>query len=383
MLISPSSNNGSGSGTSSGPGRRPIKLRAACTQCNIAKVKCSGERTGCERCQNLDLQCGYVESRVGKVPGVRARKRSVHQQAGLPRSNSQGNFPVQPAQMGGSAGGSSSSTLENSDPIQQWATDSNDRGSDLDSLDSASNMHMSRQQVHQLTSTSELAPSTSSSEFVMPEMEFDIDDLLRYPLEHAHYDVTPTATPAIVEQDARRRAELDSQCVLVCCQIASELESYMVADIKSLRIVLEIVRKGVKRLNDAVGLQQGSRNFRCMAMFGVIMYQIIELLESGCACFLDTTSGRKDSITVQIQGMLPGLALGGFGMDPEEQSSWRSHIVLKEIQHTSEVLQRIKRLMAVGESGQEQASSTPEDRERCFVDLEMRLKILSDRVSSP
>ncbi|KAF1998242.1 hypothetical protein P154DRAFT_604180 [Amniculicola lignicola CBS 123094] len=378
MLIANRGGSGSGSGVGSVSGRtRPIKLRAACTQCNAGKVKCSGEKTGCERCRNLDLQCIYMESRVGKVPGVRARKRSVHQHINIPRPDHNGNFAISQSMNGPP----SASTLlsDGNDSLVHWATDSNGHGSDIDLLE-----RTLRQPDDQMTESSELMPPSSiDSELILPEMDFDIDDLLRYPNEQSQYDSSPTALPVNEEQDGRRRAELDSQCVLVCCQIASELESYMVADIKSLRIVLGIVRKGVERLNDAVGLQQGSRNFRCMAMFGVILYQIIELLESGCACFLDKTANRKDSFAVQIQGMLPGIALGGFGMDPEEQSSWRSHIVLKEIQQTSEVLNRIKKLMAVGESGASKGPSTPEEREKCFVDLEIRLKALSEKVASP
>ncbi|KAF2259673.1 hypothetical protein CC78DRAFT_620824 [Lojkania enalia] len=54
---------------------KPPKLRSACNQCNAAKVKCSGEREGCTRCVNLRVQCIYVESRVGKVQGIRTKRK--------------------------------------------------------------------------------------------------------------------------------------------------------------------------------------------------------------------------------------------------------------------------------------------------------------------
>ncbi|KAF3483152.1 uncharacterized protein GIQ15_02476 [Arthroderma uncinatum] len=52
---------------------KPVRWRSACNQCHSAKVRCSGERTGCSRCSNLQYECVYAVSRVGKVPGIRAR----------------------------------------------------------------------------------------------------------------------------------------------------------------------------------------------------------------------------------------------------------------------------------------------------------------------
>lgn len=43
-------------------------------------VKCTGEREGCARCKTLQSECIYTESRVGKVPGIRARAKKPEQQ---------------------------------------------------------------------------------------------------------------------------------------------------------------------------------------------------------------------------------------------------------------------------------------------------------------
>ena len=40
------------------------------------QTKCSGERSGCSRCSTLGVDCIYVESKVGRVPGVRAKKKN-------------------------------------------------------------------------------------------------------------------------------------------------------------------------------------------------------------------------------------------------------------------------------------------------------------------
>ncbi|KAL4967838.1 Zn(II)2Cys6 transcription factor domain-containing protein [Aspergillus stella-maris] len=57
--------------------KRPPKLRAACNECHAAKVRCSGEKTGCQRCSNLHLKCAFSISRIGKVPGKRSKANRV------------------------------------------------------------------------------------------------------------------------------------------------------------------------------------------------------------------------------------------------------------------------------------------------------------------
>ncbi|KAL4784202.1 hypothetical protein BJX76DRAFT_367837 [Aspergillus varians] len=57
--------------------KRPPKLRSACNECHAAKVRCSGEKTGCQRCSNLRLKCAFSISRIGKVPGKRSKVNRV------------------------------------------------------------------------------------------------------------------------------------------------------------------------------------------------------------------------------------------------------------------------------------------------------------------
>ncbi|KAL2830905.1 hypothetical protein BDW59DRAFT_158339 [Aspergillus cavernicola] len=41
------------------------------------QVRCSGEKTGCQRCGNLRLKCAFSISRIGKVPGKRGKANRV------------------------------------------------------------------------------------------------------------------------------------------------------------------------------------------------------------------------------------------------------------------------------------------------------------------
>jgi hypothetical protein len=331
-------------------------------------VKCTGERNGCERCQTLQLSCVYLESRIGKVVGSRARQRSVQQQSSgnqYPPDNNRGvdtsrSRATETRAIPTSTSTNTSTFMGHSNG--QWMAASSTSSSGIDSsLGTARDLNQGAQEQ-------------SGTDLFLAPIDFDIEDMLNCSSGSAEFGYYSSPQAESTEDEAKRLAELDSQCVLLCCQVATELEGCKVANVKSLQIVLEIVKKAVERLADLVRLQQESRNFKCMAMFGVLAYQIIELLEGGCASFLDE-SPAQSSFASQVHGMLPGLSFGYLTMGPKEQSSWRCHIVLREIRQTSELLQKIKKLSAVGERAQS-------DRERCFDDLENRLKALSDKVTS-
>ncbi|KAF2201384.1 hypothetical protein GQ43DRAFT_471834 [Delitschia confertaspora ATCC 74209] len=264
----------------------------------------------------------------------------------------------------------------------QWTMDSNSNGSEMDALEAKNvqHSHHSDSQFHNPSGPISRY-SISSEAPIRASLEFNMEDLLRYPLDQAPYEVDHAASDSSTESDSKKRAEMDSQCMLVCCQIASELESYIHADIKSLRIILDIAKKGSDRVNDAMTLQQGSQTPRCMAMFVVVLYQIIQILESGCSCLSDLAN-QKSTVSTQINGMVPGLSLGGFGMEPEEQVFYRSQLVRKAIQQVSELLLKMKKLSGIGESGSNMNANTPEEREKCFADLESRLKKLINMVSA-
>ncbi|KAI1309818.1 hypothetical protein F5Y03DRAFT_58557 [Xylaria venustula] len=47
--------------------KRPSKLtRLACVNCRISKLKCSGEKEGCQRCRTKDIDCGYPRPPKGR-----------------------------------------------------------------------------------------------------------------------------------------------------------------------------------------------------------------------------------------------------------------------------------------------------------------------------
>ncbi|KAJ4153662.1 hypothetical protein LMH87_010142 [Akanthomyces muscarius] len=55
----------------------PRRLRSACNQCHASKVKCSGEKTGCQRCESLGYKCHFEISMVGRHSHKRRRRKTT------------------------------------------------------------------------------------------------------------------------------------------------------------------------------------------------------------------------------------------------------------------------------------------------------------------
>ncbi|KAI1478697.1 hypothetical protein F4774DRAFT_384749 [Daldinia eschscholtzii] len=61
------------------------KKRLACDNCHISKVRCTGELSGCQRCERGNKTCHYSQSNMGRTPVDRAnrkRKSSVPKSLG-------------------------------------------------------------------------------------------------------------------------------------------------------------------------------------------------------------------------------------------------------------------------------------------------------------
>lgn len=176
------------------------------------------------------------------------------------------------------------------------------------------------------------------------------------------------------------RIEVDSHCVLACTEIINDLERYVLAELKALDLCLAVVRQTVDDLRRLVDTQQASRNVRCMALFSVIAYQIIELLEVGCAAFLSESEGGPERVVSQRlrTGSTSGLGLGAFRMGIREQRAWRTDIALKDIKQSSELLQDIVALARLGPLRNHQGS--PEERVSCYSDLQRRFAVLQQRL---
>ncbi|KAF2276643.1 uncharacterized protein EI97DRAFT_432887 [Westerdykella ornata] len=388
--ISPSSLPRSGSS-------RPIKLRTACNQCCAAKVKCSGERTGCERCRNGRLQCIYLESRVGRVPGIRAKKRRLPEEGNGADQRAQ--YIAQPAPELASRPVPSITSNEStyrddeSESMGRWTTGSSlgtGESHQTDFLEESPMRNGPADMGRQVSNSTSDIMTSMTDDFMLPAIDFNLDHLLQPfppspPLSQPAPDRDRQQNPRVQSQSARpSKNPSDSQFVIDCTQIISDLENYIVADLKSFKIVLGLIKRALEKLTQLSDIQKGSRNMRCIILLTAIMYQIVELLEV-CQTMVSEETDRHcvSSFSIRPSGLLlPGLGLGDFGIDAEEQKAWRSQMVLKEVRQASEVLRSMKTLAGMGSKPTSQ-SGTPQgrSREQCFVDLELRLTELAGRIA--
>lgn len=114
------------------------------------------------------------------------------------------------------------------------------------------------------------------------------------------------------------------------------------------------------------------------------MGQVIELLEAGSQTFLMQTQSRWPKELVSGIGPIDSLLnidINMFVMGPEDQWAWRSQVVLKELQHCTELLHRLTTLVRIRpNSGHVGTSDSSRDLEGCYDGLEKRLRALCDQI---
>lgn len=236
----------------------------------------------------------------------------------------------------------------------------------------------------------DLQLGSSNSEYLndsgISSMDFSLNDLLRTPsvVEEPATSTSSGRQAMPLSLGLRPRNEQDSQCILESVRIITDVENYIMAELKSFKILLSIIRRALNSLKRLIGLQQASRNLRCLFLFSTIQYQVLEMLE---ACF--TNVQRECNIggiaTAEPSALGPPkscIGLEDFGVDPEEQSEWRLQMILKEVNHATETLKKMKSLAGVGpDTNESQGDEAATSREGCYLDLELRLEDLSMRIS--
>ncbi|KAI0401582.1 hypothetical protein F4802DRAFT_422397 [Xylaria palmicola] len=366
---------------------RPVKLRSACNQCCAAKVKCSGEKTGCTRCRNTGADCIYQESRVGKVPGIRAKRRKDH---GEKPARPQGKTVFTTTQTSVTATPTTESSLHSHDhnDTMSWVTDWRLDGPGtatldlLEELDTTSNMNSVHTSTGEDSGSSGFMTNGSGDEaYIISSPDANLINLPMFQL------ATPVATgpgtdlpqsPRMpMTLGLRPRNEGDSQCCLECCQMINDLENYIMAELKAFKILLGIIRRALERLGALIDLQQDSRNLRCVMLFTTLMYQILELLE---VCLSIVTAETTRQRSRSLAGVSFGIGFGDITMDAEEQSAFRMQTILREVQQAAEVLVKLRALATGGSdrnaSGAQQGVVAQGDH---YLDLELRFKDLAAR----
>lgn len=238
----------------------------------------------------------------------------------------------------------------------------------------------------QAESNSLMSTFSSGDDYVVPSLDGDFEEalvsqsLVTPPTEHGVHEVTHSPRLSSAEE-ALSSSEIDSECCQECCKMILDLEAYIGSNITAFKIVIKLIQHTLDSLVYLVELQQSSRNLRCQMLFLTIMCQVLPLLE---ACLSGIMVEKVRQRTHTLPGVPPGLRFGDTSIDAEERFALRIQIVLREAQHATEVLGKVKTLGGIGPDVGPNNTSTQQGTHRvdCFADLEVRFREFTSRAAS-
>jgi hypothetical protein len=186
----------------------------------------------------------------------------------------------------------------------------------------------------------------------------------QYPIQHP---ATTTPPPQMMTTDSGR----SSQCIIACSQIIVRLEKYQIDKLKVLDLILGIVKRVTERLDPLVHGQFECPNTKCLALFSIILYQIVEILEAGCADFLAETPDTQIPLSSELmEAGFHELDFSGLGMGYKDQEHFRSQIILEVLRPVIKIMQKVLFI----------STKAGIDRDSCYQDREGRLKSLVEKV---
>ncbi|KAK2596766.1 hypothetical protein QQS21_006161 [Conoideocrella luteorostrata] len=296
---------------------RPPRLRISCVNCTAAKVKCSGEKTGCMRCSKHSLECTYLESKAGRVPRVRRKQQTITE---LPHDSNE--FfsspyvdPIEIPELNDVGKVGAPFSISAATTLSEISTnDQSGETADIGVTTGHSNM------LNYYSYPTPLGSSRSSlshifmsqgeretPDVVFPNSQRDMCDAetnLEMPLftmeraenensasnmaadgltepqafltEHQLLGLSASSSQNTTVEKCR-----DEQCVLTMTRIISALEASLSHKALAVEVVLEIVstaRIGLDGLID-IQQQQHAQISRFVVLFGVVLHQISNLIE--------------------------------------------------------------------------------------------------------
>ncbi|GAW26026.1 hypothetical protein SAMD00023353_1901010 [Rosellinia necatrix] len=304
----------------------------------------SSEKTGCARCRHTATECVFQESRVGKVPGIRAKRKQAHvqKQAAVqskyrPSADKTTDSIFIPTEAN-VVGRGHECEPDQGDAIS-WTTGwhlepaGNPSFSLLNELEACTpediDTTLSGGTDGSSVSAGFVTTDSSEETYILTPADTNLDEFLMFqpisPLQPEPTVQLETTSGTLATLGSRPRNEGDSQCCLECCQMINDLENYIMAELKAFKILLGIIRRALGRLGGLINSQQNVGNARCIMLFTTVMHQILELLEACLSSVVAEPKGRG------LSGGLLGIGFGDFTIDAEDQSAFRLQTILKEV----------------------------------------------------
>ncbi|KAL4886427.1 hypothetical protein BJY04DRAFT_213195 [Aspergillus karnatakaensis] len=384
-------------------GVKPGRLRAACTACHSAKVRCSGEKTGCTRCKTLGHECVYLESRVGKTRGRRKRHLLSPGAAAqcMTAISALENRPATANAENGPSGESSTrqeqspaSSLDEGDedleadflnnelwdlsnPIADAAMLDTDL-SGMQFLQQFSNENTTWEDAEEhrieprkqrldsaigLSSDDGTAPSSTAR-----QSPWKVDDHIVKPSRH-----TGTTFPTRFSQPSNSTSRYPpcsgliqpntKSAVLLAAEILEHLEEKISAGLSAIDEVLRINKEATQKINQLLKRADYTRSMGSLMVVVAAAHHVVSLFEVACedlyaspchdnhhALYRNRGGTLNRGLKLKIQGALhpPGIGFGSFLLDPQDQIALGARIICTELHRTLKMVQALSSPMQTG-----------------------------------
>ncbi|UPK95024.1 hypothetical protein LCI18_005959 [Fusarium solani-melongenae] len=312
------------------PGGKPPRMRSACTSCHAAKVRCTGEKTGCKRCLQSNMTCTYEVSLVGRMTKKRRRQKcngrsrntvddiSVECLHPLSRLVSCGDQDcLDPCKLAISSPGCSD------DPSAQHPYDH--------TLDQTGNGNPQSQYPSiELRNNSVYGPY-SEIESILPCLrQADILPL------------SPDSTwlsPSTSDSPPKEQWSPEPQITSVISELSTMLESLETQTRSKPRALDEILQAN-RACMTSLGKILTTSEYSSYRSGGILVVSALELIIYSFEEAIKSQGWGSESSS-QTCGSLSSVKFGVFEVDPEEQVAIAKRIVSKEVRNCLEIVRNL------------------------------------------
>ncbi|KAI1105356.1 hypothetical protein F4804DRAFT_140239 [Jackrogersella minutella] len=334
---------------------KPPRLRAACMECHAAKTRCSGEKSGCQRCLNSDLTCEYGMSMVGR--GSKRRATNANQVNRSSSHRSPRRSPHAPESHPPSTIATQRSQLEQSNQIAPPLTRVTLGDPIIHPADNIfQSPHLLDEQLldgfdftffHPLAGTTKspalddingigfdgftaFSDPESTGSSSAPTVAGQLSSAS--PLQSSHPGDTPLSS-------TDHGSPVPMGHVIGLCKMVQLLETQIQSKTTAID---KIMRMNQTCITGVVKITEESDCMKCKScpsLISTIMELIVTLYEAG----LQAQDQNPQSYeTVDDNCRMPHLTFGVFQLDPEEQAAMRKRIIGKEVKACIRIVQKLR-----------------------------------------
>ncbi|KAI1499407.1 hypothetical protein F5X99DRAFT_430673 [Biscogniauxia marginata] len=380
---------------------KPPRMRSACMECHAAKTRCSGEKTGCQRCVSYGLACEYGMSMVGRA----SKRRNVNRGDGR-------NPPVSsPQPVTCTPLDTRPPSITVGPPIQTRPRVSSDAiFSDPIFNDAIDLLEFSPTVADDLFEVRDTSGELLSSQNFQDGTHFDGLDFTLFdpknddPALHSASETAPTSSvtdlslnsqPGTSSGSSARRPSIDQQSSMDIASESNQLYGYAITLCRNVQLLEFHVQTKTKAMDKIMQISKASiasivkitdetsfmKCKSCPPLVPTVMELIVTLYEDS---FRAQEQNQRSFQPADDFMAIPQLRFGVYQIDPEEQITLRNHIICAQVKTCQEIVRKLRNLFT-NQSATSIARSA--SAHGCLLstwydDMEMRIQSLLTTYSS-